>query len=123
MSGFVCLTLLGRPKYSVGIWQSCKNKNRGISLCVVGWLGGGGGLRGSIGRVRIEEQIMWKVIDASVFKIIAYLPRLNKLKVAGLPVSIGFGWLLCNRRKDKFRKFAIFSKNYTSGCQASLNVL
>jgi hypothetical protein len=82
-------------------------------VLLVGW-GGGGGLRGLIGRARIEEQIVWKVIEIDalvVFKFSAYLPRLNELKVAGLPVSIGFGWLLCNRRKDKFRKFALFSKN------------
>ncbi len=40
------------------------------------------------------------------------LPRLNSLKWSVLPWSVGFGSLLCNRRKDttKFRKLAIFSK-------------
>ncbi len=41
------------------------------------------------------------------------LPRLNLLKWSVLPLSVGFGSFLCNRRKDttKFRKLAIFSKS------------
>ncbi len=40
------------------------------------------------------------------------LPRLNSLKWSVLPLSVGFGSFLCNRRKDttKFWKLAIFSK-------------
>ncbi len=40
------------------------------------------------------------------------LPRLNSLKWSVLLLSVGFGSLLCRRRKDttKFRKLAIFSK-------------
>ncbi len=40
------------------------------------------------------------------------IAALKFVKVAGLPESVGFGYSLCNRRKDtiKVLKWAIFSK-------------
>jgi hypothetical protein len=44
------------------------------------------------------------------------MPRLNSFKWSVLPLLVGFGSLLCNRRKDttKFRKLAIFCEKIST---------